>query len=359
MTSDSIATREDRSARHAGPWRPEGRPVRLAILTWPVVVSLGATVAAAACLLHPCGKGERTQARETLVGHAGTVKSIAFRPDGGMLASVSIDGSIAIWGLTASHDDSILPDGPRQVRCAAFSPDNRLLATGNPTAPVALLDLVGHQIRRLEDRTGSSAGAASLVFGPDGTTLAVGGLDGHISLWDLAAGRNQSTLAGHTDFVASLAISPDGVTLASSSGDRSVRIWDLPSRRQRLVIKSPTSTYVALTFSPDGAFLAMSDQVSPVVRICDMVAGAERPPLRGPSGAVMTLAISPDGTTLAAADYRGQVTFWDLATFQIRPQRLRHAGVRAVAFAPDGRAVATGGFDGTIHLWDWPIPTAR
>jgi WD40 repeat protein len=112
---------------------------------------------------------------------------------------------------------------------------------------------------------------------------------------------------------------------------------------------------MALAFSPDGRLLALGDHVSAVVRLWDLTAGAERAALRGPTGAVVGVAISPDGTTLAAADYQGVVTFWDLATLEVRPGRLRHAGVRSLAFAPDGRALATGGFDGTIHLWAFPI----
>src|SRR5271165_5544494 len=96
MISDwnATVTVDDRGAHMRGRWRPEGRPVRLAILTWPVVVLLGATFAAAACLLHPCTKGEQAHAKETLVAQAGTVKTIAFRPDGAMLSSVGVDGSI-------------------------------------------------------------------------------------------------------------------------------------------------------------------------------------------------------------------------------------------------------------------------
>jgi WD40 repeat protein len=134
-----------------------------------------------------------------------------------------------------------------------------------------------------------------------------------------------------------------------------VRIWEVSAARQRFAIDSLARTHVALTYSPDSRLLVLGDQVSPVVRIWDVVTGTELAVLDGPTGAVVTVAISPDGSTLAAADYKGLVTFWDMATLEVRPKRLRHAGVHSVAFAPDGRTLATGGFDGTIHLWDWPI----
>ena len=88
-----------------------------------------------------------------------------------------------------------------------------------------------------------------------------------------------------------------------------------------------------------------------------MTTGVERHSLHGFAGAVVAVAASPDGTTLAVADYQGGVTFWDIATFKIRPTRLTHVGVCALAFAPDNSALASGGFDGTIYLWDFPVVT--
>ena len=55
--------------------------------------------------------------------------------------------------------------------------------------------------------------------------------------------------------------------------------------------------------------------------------------------------------------YEGVVTFWDIATFKIRPTRLAHVGVCTLAFAPDNSALASGGFDGTIYLWAFPVVT--
>ncbi len=355
MIAHLIAVRAEGTVGNKERWRPEGRPVRLGLVTWPTVVFLGATVAAAACLIGDCDGRAQTLARTTRVGHSGTVHSIAYRGDGDVVYSVGGDGSIVIWGLTKHANHPFLPEGPGQVRSAAFSPDNRSLATGNLTAAVELFDLVEGESQALDDPAAATSAAACLAFTPDGATLVVGQQDGQITLWDSSTGFKRRALAGHAEFVASLAIAQNGTTLASSGGDHAVRIWDLPTGRERFSIQSPTTTFDAISISPDGRLLVLADQVSPVVRIWDLTAEAEQAVLRGPAGAVVTVAISHDGTTLAAADYKGFVTFWDLATLKILRKRVQHSGVHSLAFAPDGRALATGGFDGTIHFWDLPL----
>jgi WD40 repeat protein len=359
MFDGSMVAQMMRSDGRPERWRRQGRPVGLAIVTWPTVALLGATVATAACLLGDCDRHKQPAPRETLLGHAGMIKSIAFRPDGELLSSIGGDGSILVWDLETRPRHRFFPAGDGRVRSAAFSPDSKVVAIGNVTTAVTLAEFDVRQSRSLHDVTAGSAGAACLAFAPDGATLVVGQQDGSITLWDVASGRNRSTLSGHTNFVASLSVAPDGATLASAGGDRSVRIWDLPTGRERLALATATSTFVATTFSPDGRLLALADQVSPFVWLWDLTTGEKRAVLRGASGAVLTVAISPDGRTLAAADFQGVVTFWDLETLTKRPKRFRHAGVRTLAFAPDGRAVATGGFDGTIRIWDFPTSSAE
>ena len=132
--------RRNRTSSQTRQWRREGHPVRLALLTWPVVVLVGATFAAATCLLSDCKQCGRALANTTLVGNAGSVKSIAFRPDGAMLSSVGVDGSLVIWDMAKRPESAFVPRGVGVVRCAAFSPDNRLLATANANGTVSLLD---------------------------------------------------------------------------------------------------------------------------------------------------------------------------------------------------------------------------
>ncbi len=361
MFANSTALRGDWTPGFEQRGRFERRhAVRMAVVTWPVAVCLMASVAAAACLVGACDKGASVEAREVRVGHTGTVQSVAFGADGAMLTSVGIDGSIVIWGRAGCIEHPFLPDGPGQVRAAAFSSDNRILATGNLNEPVALHDIVGRTSRLLDDRLESTIAAACVAFAPDGTMLAVGGQDGRITLWDARTACQCGALEGHAEFVAALAFSLDGKILASSAGDRTVRVWDVAKGRERLSIQSGARTLSTLSISPDGRLLALGDRVSPAVRIWDLTTGQETESLLGSRGAVVALAMSPDGSTLAAADLQGFVTFWDVASRAAGPKRLKHSGVHTLAFAPDGNALATGGFDGTIHIWEFPLaPTDR
>jgi WD40 repeat protein len=342
-----------------GHWESPGHPIRLSLVTWQAIAFLGATAATAACLLGECPCGEKARPRATLVEHVGAVMSVAYAPDGSLVATVGGDGSVVLRDPAALRGYPLQPSGSDPVRCLAFSPDSKVMATGSRTSPVALHDLDRNAPRSLDDEAAVTAGAAGLAFAPSGATLAVGQQDGRITFWDVATGRMRSTLGGHDDFVVALSFAPDGATLASSSGDHTVRIWEPATGHERLAIRNESNTFVALSFSPDGRFLALADSVSPVVRLWDVSAGIERAALRGTEGPVVAVAISPDGTTLAAAGLHGRITFWDLATLAIRPMRLNHAGSRSLAFAPDGLSLATGGFDGTVHLWDWPVGSVR
>ena len=334
-----------------------GHLIRISLVTWQAVAFLGSTVVAAACLLGECPCIEKTVPRATLVDQAGAIRSVAFSPDGKLLATVGGDGSLVLRDPASRRGYSLRPAGSDPVRCLAFGPDGKTLATGSRTAAVALYDLDTVGSRALDDEAAATAGAAGLAFAPDGATLAVG-----VSGDRRGSSRSGTSsrdgwwfvLAGHADFVASLAFAPDGATLASTSGDRSVRLWDVSTGRERLAIRGQASTFVALSFSPDGRLLALADPVSPVIRLWDVATGIERDALNGPAGAIVALAISPDGATLAAAGRQGLVNCWDLATSKIRPMRLRHAGAYSLAFAPDGHTLASAGVDGTVHLWDWP-----
>ena len=68
---------------------------------------------------------------------------------------------------------------------------------------------------------------SSVVFSPDGLTLASGSEDWTIKLWDVASGELKATLEEHEGCVSSVTFSPDGLTLASGGYDNKIKLWDV------------------------------------------------------------------------------------------------------------------------------------
>ncbi|HKR48451.1 MAG TPA: TIR domain-containing protein [Pseudonocardiaceae bacterium] len=99
-----------------------------------------------------------------------------------------------------------------------------LLNTGNATLSTTL--------------TGHTGTVYSVVFSPDGHTLATGSDDGTVRLWNVSDPAHPTPLGqpltGHTNGVLSVAFSPDGHTLATGSIDSTVRLWNLDLAIQRI-----------------------------------------------------------------------------------------------------------------------------
>ena len=89
--------------------------VRLGLVSWPAVGAAGLFFAAAALLLGLYDDRVEVSSRQTLIGNVGTVKSIAIRPDGAMISSVGVDGSIEILNLTPDTENAGPPRAPGPV----------------------------------------------------------------------------------------------------------------------------------------------------------------------------------------------------------------------------------------------------
>ncbi len=233
MFQHPTETGSDRPVAPRPRFSTKGRQVRMVLLTWPMVALLGATASTATCLLTDCHRCGRKVAKETLVGDVGSIKSTAFRPDGTMLSSVGLDGSVMIWDMETRPPSAFMPRGLGPVHCVAFSPDNRLLAACNANAVVSFYDLdrdcAGPWTTR-RPRLCPQPAWPFLRWGDPGGRP--GGRQDHAL--GCRHGRKRSILDGHEDFVVALAFASDGATLASSGSGYRTRVWDLSTGRERL-----------------------------------------------------------------------------------------------------------------------------
>ncbi|MFJ7198780.1 MULTISPECIES: WD40 repeat domain-containing serine/threonine protein kinase [unclassified Streptomyces] len=218
---------------------------------------------------------------------------------------------------------------------------------------------------------------ASVAFSPDGKTLAMGGDDGKVRLWDVAGRRTRTVLTSRSKSgagaprVIAVAFSPDGKLLAASTLNDVLGLWDVAKRRQVASIHSDyrNESFESVAFSPDSRILATGGGDG--VRLWNADSGKDQ----GRQIAVLDdevnarqVAFSPDGKTLATAGYRSEgdgrtdgyeAQLWDVAKrTALKPFGRCEHGL-AVAFSPSGRNLATACDDDTAPVELWRAPDGR
>ncbi len=288
----------------------------------------------------------------SLTGHARGIRAVAFSQDGKLLASGSVDGSVKFWDVATGREvRSLLEAG--SVSAVAFSADGRSFASGNMENAVKIWDVQTGAARAVLG--GHGGPITAVVFSPDSQTLATASADKTIKLWETATGKELRTLTGHTDKVKALDFSPNGELLASGGLDSAVKIWKASNGREQKTLNAPGKV-IAVAFSQDGKRL-FAGSSNNAVRLWDVQTWGESQNNSGSNGEprleAIAMAFSHDGSWTALSSGDKTITLRDRATGQDVHTLSTHSyGVAAVVFSPEGRWFATGGKENTVKLWE-------
>jgi WD40 repeat protein len=309
--------------------------------------------------------------------------------------------TVRLWDAGAAEPRTYLPGAEGKVRCLAFSPGGKVLATGDERGDVTLWDATGRPERAtfsarkehvyrlrvseggrtlllggktraflLDTATGRSRLPAGekfegpLAVSPDARRLVARRVGesaaGPLDVWDMAAARPLHPLPGSAGVVAPL-FSPNSQTVAGAG--KRVRVWGAGGGREPLDLEqSEGATPVA--FSPDGKRLACSSaRPDGPIRLWELATGKVRATLEGSAGTSAPV-FSPDGTMLAAASGAGRrrVKVWDAGSGKVLAVLAGHAGAPSkVVFSPDGATVITVANERSkgVELRQWESRTGR
>ena len=286
--------------------------------------------------------------RTTLIGHNGSIYTLALSPDGTQLATGSNDHTVRVWDVVTGSEQTTLPGHTGGVSAVAFSPDGTWLATGAYFGPVRIWDVATGRTNAMLNCEPSES--PCFVLAPDGTWVATAVGDGKLQVWDPVTAAVRFTLIGPRREVHSMCAAPDGTWIAAATNSRTVWIWHLTTKTTRRIRTRDARPTAAVASSPDGRWLITASEDG-TVRRWDAATGARHGRAVG-GPAVSSIAVSPDGTWLVTGDHEDDpaVRIWGTTEPIILTGHIY--GAPEVAIAPNGTWLATGGAEGTVRIWD-------
>jgi WD40 repeat protein len=298
-------------------------------------------------------------------GHLHGVETVAFSPDGTMLASGSVDQTILLWDLASHQPQSPPLKAESTVSTVAFHPAGKVLASGSYDGKIIFWDIQNRM--KIGEIVKAHDGVVNkITFSKDGKILASGGGtvissqgDGNtIRLWDASTYEPiGKQLTGHRGHVQSLDFSPNTDLLASSGLGGNVILWDLtvaPFKDKLLQQGNPDGEprVFSVAFDKDGKTIAWGDSTGKI-----KLWNVEEQTLQGDlplihNEAIHSLSFSPTDNSLISAT-NTKIILWDV----VGPPQLWHSfrgnkeGVWGIDLSPDGTVLAVGGQDNTLALW--------
>lgn len=272
--------------------------------------------------------------RTVLDGHQGMVTSLAFSPDGNILASSGYDRFVKFWDMENGSliGQVRLTDTPT---CLTFSADgSKLAVTSN--LEVTLIHPDTMQI----EKSIPASSAGNLAFSPDGNLIYVSTLF-RMAVIDISAGTKILEFPDPSVLIPTLTTTTDG-TVASVT-------YEVPDTLDNFAL-SPDGTQI-ITYTVNPATDSISGAENVRLALWDAETGKYINETRFTGDFVGAIEVSPDGSLVAIGN-SNEVWVWNITSWQLVQRLSGHTDyVEDLAYTPDGTKLLSASRDGTVRVW--------
>jgi len=285
------------------------------------------------------------------------ITSVAFSPDGNLLAGGSKDGLVSLWQVSDGGLVNTSKGHTKNISSVFFSADGQAVFSASWDGKVRMENVATGEIIRVF----SGQYVLDAAISADGKTIAtydhrVYISPGNLIFWDVESGKKLKTIASPSDYViTSIVLSSDGQYIAASLENHTVKIWSVASGILQNTFEDlqPKDGWYYLenfflSFSPDGQSLSAAGVDT--VGIWDFKKGTLLTSSKIKNQSYDHIALSPNGKSLAAVD-GPNVDLIQIGDGSLIPTKDVIQSNGKVAFSPDGSTLLVSMFDNTARLW--------